>query len=54
MNNTEIKIDEHYAALKLIEMLYNKSLINKATYENIMEHEGQEKESPIWERQSVL
>lgn len=31
----EMIIDNHYIALKLIEALFHKGLINKATYENV-------------------
>ena len=34
----EIKIDNYAAALKLIEILLEKGLINQATYTNIMKH----------------
>lgn len=32
------KMDNHYAALKLIEALHKKKLINDATFENIKAH----------------
>lgn len=34
----EIKVDDYAAALKLIEILLEKGLINQATYTNIMKH----------------
>jgi hypothetical protein len=34
----EIKIDSYMAALKLIEILLEKGIINQATYTNIMKH----------------
>ncbi len=34
----EIKIDDYTAALKLIEILLEKGLINQATYTNIVKH----------------
>lgn len=33
-----IKVDDYVAALKLIEILLEKGLINQATYTNIMKH----------------
>ena len=35
----EFKLDNHYAALKLIEILLEMGKINQATYENIMRHQ---------------
>ena len=32
---SDIVIDNHYIALKLVEALYNKGLINNATFENV-------------------
>lgn len=32
------KMDNHYAALKLIEALHKKKMINDATFENIKAH----------------
>lgn len=32
----EMKIDSYYAALKMIEILLHKGLINQTTYANIM------------------
>ena len=29
------EMDNHFAALKLIEVLYNKGLVNKETFENV-------------------
>ncbi|MEY8495299.1 hypothetical protein AALC16_20110 [Lachnospiraceae bacterium 29-91] len=34
----EIKIDDYSAALKLIEILLEKGLINQSTYTNIVKH----------------
>ena len=34
----EIKVDKNVAALKLIEILLEKGMINKATYTNIVKH----------------
>ena len=34
----EIKIDKNVAAMKLIEILLEKGMINQATYTNIMKH----------------
>lgn len=34
----EMKIDDYIAALKLIEILLEKRMINQATYTNIMKH----------------
>ncbi|MDO5337541.1 MAG: hypothetical protein Q4E89_08805 [Eubacteriales bacterium] len=34
----EIRIDDYIAALKLIEILLEKGMINQATYTNIMKH----------------
>ena len=34
----EFKLDNHYAALKLIEILLEMGKINQATYANIMRH----------------
>ncbi len=34
----EIKVDKNVAALKLIEILLEKGMINQATYTNIMKH----------------
>ena len=34
----DIKIDKYFAALKLIEVLLEKGLINHETYANIMKH----------------
>ena len=36
----EIKIDYHFAALKMIEILHQMGLINHATYTNIMRNEN--------------
>ena len=36
VNMDEIKIDSHFAALKMIEILLQKGLINQSTYANIM------------------
>jgi len=36
----EIKIDKNVAALKLIEILLEKGMINQATYTNIVKHEN--------------
>lgn len=33
-----MKIDNQYAAILLIEILYEKGLINKATYQNVMKY----------------
>lgn len=35
---TEIRIDSYIAALKLIEILLEKGMINQATYTNILKH----------------
>ncbi len=35
----EFKLDNHYAALKLIEILLEMGEINQATYTNIMRHQ---------------
>lgn len=35
----EFKLDNHYAALKLIEILLEMGEINQATYANIMRHQ---------------
>ncbi len=35
----EFKLDNHYAALKLIEILLEMGKINQATYANIMRHQ---------------
>lgn len=35
----EFKLDNHYAALKLIEILLEMGKINQATYVNIMRHQ---------------
>ena len=32
----KIKIDRYFAALKMVEILFQKGLINQATYANIM------------------
>ena len=32
----EVKIDNHFAALKMIEVLHQTGLINQSTYANIM------------------
>ena len=34
----EIKVDKNVAALKLIEILLEKGMINQATYTNIVKH----------------
>mgnify|MGYP004565178181 FL=1 len=34
----EIKIDKNVAAMKLIEILLEKGMINQATYTNIVKH----------------
>ena len=36
----EIIIDNHFAALKIIEILHQTGLINHATYANIMRNEN--------------
>lgn len=36
----EIKIDKNVAAMKLIEILLAKGMINQATYTNILKHEN--------------
>ena len=36
----EIKFDNHFAALKMIEILHQTGLINHATYANIMRNEN--------------
>ena len=36
----EVKIDNHFAALKMIEVLLQMGLINHATYTNIMRSEN--------------
>ena len=36
----EIIIDNHFAALKMIEILHQTGLINHATYTNIMRNEN--------------
>ena len=36
----EIKIDNHFAALKMIDILHQMGLINHATYANIMRNEN--------------
>ena len=36
----EIKVDKNVAALKLIEILLAKGMINQATYTNIVKHEN--------------
>ena len=36
----EVKIDNHFAALKIIEILHQTGLINHATYANIMRNEN--------------
>ena len=36
----EIKVDKNVAALKLIEILLEKGMINQATYTNIVKHEN--------------
>ena len=36
----EIKIDKNVAAMKLIEILLAKGIINQATYTNIVKHEN--------------
>ena len=36
----EIKIDKNVAAMKLIEILLEKGMINQATYTNIVKHEN--------------
>ena len=41
MNNLNVKaiqIDFHFAAVKMIEVLYLRGLINEATYSNILDH----------------
>ena len=35
----EFRLDNHYAALKLIEILLEMGEINQATYTNIMRHQ---------------
>lgn len=36
----EVKINNHFAALKMIETLHQMGLINHATYANIMRNEN--------------
>lgn len=48
MNDSKMKIDNHYAALALIDVLYKKGLINKETYNNIMAHEDAKSDKPVW------
>ena len=36
----EIRIDKNVAAMKLIEILLEKGMINQATYTNIVKHEN--------------
>lgn len=36
----EVKIDNHFAALKMIEILHQSGLINHATYANIIRNEN--------------
>ena len=36
----EIKIDKNVAAMKLIEILLAKGMMNQATYTNIVKHEN--------------
>ena len=36
----EVKIDNYFAALKMIEILHQAGLINHATYANIMRNEN--------------
>ena len=36
----EIKIDNHFAAMKMIEVLHQMGLINHAIYANIMRNEN--------------
>ena len=36
----EVKLDNHFAALKMIEILHQTGLINHATYANIMRNEN--------------
>lgn len=36
----EVKIDNYFAALKMIEILHQTGLINHATYANIMRNEN--------------
>ena len=36
----EIKVDKNVAAMKLIEILLAKGMINQATYTNIVKHEN--------------
>ena len=40
VNMDEVKIDNHFAALKMIEILHQSGLINHATYANIMRNEN--------------
>ena len=40
VNMDEVKIDNHFAALKIIEILHQTGLINHATYANIMRNEN--------------
>ena len=40
VNMDEVKIDNHFAALKMIEVLLQMGLINHATYANIMRNEN--------------
>ena len=48
MNDSKMIIDNHYAALALIDVLYKEGLINKETYNNIMAHEDAKTDKPIW------
>lgn len=36
----EVRIDNHFVALKMIEILHQSGLINHATYANIMRNEN--------------
>lgn len=42
-----LEVEQHFAALKLIDLLYAKGLVNQATYDNIRSHEG-ETAKPGW------
>lgn len=38
MDNNKLKLDEHFAALSLIEILFEQGLINKATMKAVREY----------------
>lgn len=42
-----LTVNPHFAAMKLIDLLLAKGLINQATYDNIQAHEG-ENARPGW------